>query len=956
MTEGNKVGWDSFGVPNENFGVDRVDLAASWSSDPVRSTRMADVIRDDAGLVGRDDELARLAAFTVEATTTGAALVLTGEAGVGKTSLLDATVARAAGTVRVISASGSEYETDIGFATLHQLVVPLVDDLALLPRAMAEALEVALGLGVGPAPSRIAVFNAALALFSAAAERQPLLLVVDDLQFVDEASRAAAGFVGRRLRGRRIGLLGARRSESSPTVQSIGVPEEHIQPLDDRGAARLLSHRFAHLPSRVRLELTREAQGNPLALVEFAGSTDLSVPWTGADNPQTDSQSKDVRTLFAARIHALPARARDLLLVAALEGRGDLRTVEAASGPGTLLALAPAERDDLVSLTADGRTIRFRHPLVRTAVVETSTGLERCNAHQRLAGALTDDIERHADHLARATTRPDEAVAALLQKAAQRSLRRGDAAGAVTRLRRSADLSPDRTALRRRLSLAAYLAAWVEGQLQTSEEILRELRLTEESTTPGGAVAKGFVALITDGDADASHALAANAVRSLPATGASADEHDRALLTLTLASQYSGRPEHWRPLMEYVDSLPEAAPHEAASLARIHFAPGSVTEGILGALEDALGRLEDETDADVVVRTALAASYLDRLSACRRPVARVIQDGRDGGAVGSSMPALMFVALDELHSARWSESAAAAAELITLSERTGYHVFRQVGHYISAMAAAHLGDLDACAEHSDLIRRWSAPRGLRRLEYCAHQASGRALVGAGEFEDAYAHLSAICTPGELPPFNPEAVWSAPDLVEAAIRTGRADEARSHAGALHESGIHRISPRFAIMTATATAMTSPEQTAAARFEDALAVPGADDHPFESGRARLAYGEHLRRLGRIREARAQLAAARDTFHELGAATWALRATAELRATGMTRTARGAVGTALTPQELEIARMAASGLSNPQIAARLVLSPRTVSTHLYRVFPKLGITSRAALRDALESAPGQ
>ncbi len=208
----------------------------------------------------------------------------------------------------------------------------------------------------------------------------------------------------------------------------------------------------------------------------------------------------------------------------------------------------------------------------------------------------------------------------------------------------------------------------------------------------------------------------------------------------------------------------------------------------------------------------------------------------------------------------------------------------------------------------------------------------------------------------LPPFNPEAVWSAPDLVEAAVHSGRHAEARRHADAVRDAGVGRLSSRFALSAATVTAMTSAPEVMAGCFEEALGLPGIEQWPFEVGRAHLAYGERLRRQGLNRDAREQLAAARSRFEELGARSWEARAAAELRATGMTRTARGKAGASLTPQELEVARLAAAGLSNPQIASRLFLSPRTVSSHLYRVFPKLGITSRAALRDALEALPPQ
>nr|WP_033277653.1 LuxR family transcriptional regulator [Actinospica acidiphila] len=905
------------------------------------------------GLVGRESELAELAAFLDTAGTDGAVLLLTGDPGVGKTALLDATAELAvAKGMRVVRGSGVEYETDISYAGLHQLVGSLPDEFGRLPRSLREALEVALGLGAGPAPSRIAVLNAALSLFDEAAKERPLLLVVDDLHVVDQASRAAVGFVARRLAGRRIGLLGAQRAESGASFPSTGLPELAVAPLDDADALRLLSRRFAHLPRRVLSTVAHEAQGNPLALLEFAGSTGASGDPHGRGPGRASGPGRDVRALYGARVGRLPRGTREVLLLAALEGSGDIGVLEAAGGPGSLEELAPAERDHLVIVTESGRAVRFRHPLVRSAVVDGSTGEQRRGAHRRLADALADQPERRGDHLARATTAPDEAVAAVVESAARSSLRRGDADGAIARLRRAAELSPDRADRRRRLSQAAYAAAWVAGHLEVSHEIMREVEGNPAARSLSAAATAGFLVLVTEGDADTAHALLTEAVGQAPVTpGPPSGELETALFTLTLASQYSGRPEHWQPLADVLARFPEAAPAAAASLGRVHHDLGSVTDGMLRRLDEEIARLRDQSDADVVIRTALTASYLDRLPGCREAVSRVI---RDGGAVGSSMPALMFVALDDLHAGRWQASAGAADELVALSEETGYHLFAQVGHYVAAMAAAQGGALDTCRAHCEAVWGWAGPRGLRRLENCAHQAAARAALGAADFETAFRHASAICAPGVLPPFNPEAVWSAPDLVEAAVRSGRHAEARRHADALRDAGVGHLSSRFALSVATVTAMTSADEDMGRCFEEALGLPGVEQWPFEAGRAYLAYGERLRRQGLNREARVHLAAARGRFELLGARSWEARAAAELRATGMTRTGRGKAGEALTPQELEVARLAATGLSNPQIASRLFLSPRTVSSHLYRVFPKLGITSRGELRDALEALP--
>ncbi|MCK8613521.1 helix-turn-helix domain-containing protein [Gordonia sp. C13] len=314
------------------------------------------------------------------------------------------------------------------------------------------------------------------------------------------------------------------------------------------------------------------------------------------------------------------------------------------------------------------------------------------------------------------------------------------------------------------------------------------------------------------------------------------------------------------------------------------------------------------------------------------------------------MPGLIYLALDHLYAARLSAASDAAAELVTLSERTGYPLWAQVGHYAAAMAAAERGDLDESIEHCERIWGWSGPRRVHRLVKCAHFARARAALGVADFEAAHRHTVVVCTPGELARFNPEAVWAAPDLIEAAVRTGRIDEARAHAEAFRSAGLERISSRLALISGLCSAAVSEPDEAVRIHEETLTIPGLEEWPFEIGRVHLAYGEVLRRQGRARDARRQLDAARKLFADIGARSWENRANTELRATGMSRAQSGSE---LTPQELEVARLAASGLSNPQIAERLFLSPRTVSSHLYRVFPKLGITSRAALRDALDAS---
>ncbi|MDD9206753.1 helix-turn-helix transcriptional regulator, partial [Georgenia sp. 10Sc9-8] len=362
-------------------------------------------------------------------------------------------------------------------------------------------------------------------------------------------------------------------------------------------------------------------------------------------------------------------------------------------------------------------------------------------------------------------------------------------------------------------------------------------------------------------------------------------------------------------------------------------------------------QLNDTLDVERIIRTAIASFYIDRLAGCREALDRVARDGRESGAVASALMALNMISFDDLNAGQWDAAERTAADAGALAEELGYPLYGSSHTYAAALIAARRGDLAACAADSEAMLAWAAPRQLGRLGNFAHHALGEAALGAGAFEEAYAHATAIGGPGSLHTHDPQALWSAFDLIDAAVHTGRADEARAHAEALHAADPGRLSPRFAMVAAAALAMVSPDHTAADLFDEALGLAGIEAWPFELARVRLAYGERLRRLRRARDARLQLEAARDGFDRLGALLWSQRASTELRATGAARRAGVAGGVAaLTPQELEVAQLAAGGLSNREIATRLYVSPRTVSAHLYRVFPKLGITTRAALRDAL------
>jgi DNA-binding CsgD family transcriptional regulator len=916
---------------------------------------MAQLDTDPHRLLGREREIAALDAFLARTETNGAALLLTGDPGVGKSALLDAAASRAtAGGVRVVRGGGVEYETDVSFAGLHQLVDQLADELVQLPAPSREALQVALGIGSGPAPDRLAVLGASLALLRAAADTAPLLVVIDDMHWLDRATASVIGFVGRRLAGSGLGLLGATRPSAGGFFERTGWAEMSVPPLEEDDAMELLAHQFPHLPRRVLRDVAHDAQGNPLALLEFAAAAANprgrpAGPWL------VPGTGHEVRTLYATRIGSLPAATRRLLLLAALDGSGRLAVLAEAGGTAGVEDLSSAERDHLVLIDERVGEIRFRHPMIKSAVVDLSTHDERREAHRRLAEHFIDQPERRGHHVAEAAVAPDEALAAIVEEGAHHTLQRGDVVGAVGRLLRAADLSLDRTAKSRRLAHAAFIGAFAAGELESSSQLLRDAKRGDPAlgATLEAAVATAYMLLNSDGDVTVAYRLLTVAIE----TALAEPDHDRealsrALYTLVVLCHYAGRVDYWEAFDELIARMGNTAPKDALMLVETHAAPLTASDWALDELDREVDRLDDTLDVELVIRTAIAGFYTDRLPGCRQALDRVARDGREDGAVASALMALDMITFDDLHAGRWDAAERAAAEAWELSQRLGYPLYGLSGSYSTALVAARRGDLAACAARCEAMVAWAVPRRLGRLEDFAHHAQGEAALGAGAFEEAYAHATAIGGPGSLHTHDPQALWSALDLVEAALHTGRADEARAHAEAMRAADMGRLSPRFALVATAALAMVAPDDTAADLFDEALALPRIELWPFELARVRLAYGEKLRRLRRTRDARIQLEAARDGFDRLGALLWSQRATTELRATGAARRAGVAGGgvAALTPHELEVAQLAARGLSNREIATRLYVSPRTVSAHLYRVFPKLGITTRAALRDAL------
>ncbi len=906
-------------------------------------------------LVGRDHDAEFIGTFVDRAAVGGAALLVEGEAGVGKTALLGvaAAHARAAG-IRVLPGVGAEFEADVSFAGLHQLLQPLLGSLSELDAAHSMALTVALGLGDGSLPGQLLLANAALALIRNASAATPVLLIVDDVPWLDRASAVVLGFVARRVAGSRIGLLAASRPGEGSFFEGGGLPRYDLRPLDYAASLALLQERFPALAPRVRQRLLAEAQGNPLALLELpVALVDVTQGAAGV-MPAVLPLSRRLQDMFASRIRNLPAATFDLLLMAVLGGTGDLRLLRAPGSPPEISALAPAENAGLVRIDPAAGRVVFRHPLIRSAVADMATNDQRRRAHRVLADRLADQPERRAWHLAEAAVEPDEQLAALLQSVAHTNLRRGSGVGAVIELLRAAELSPAGSDRASRLAEAAYLGSIVTGDLRDAPRLLAAARQADPETggSLAAAVAGSYHLLNGDGDVDAAHRLMAGAIENLTDNQ---DAHIKPLIegfyTLLLVCFFSGRADMWEAFDVAVSRLKPRTPELLDILGQTFSDPARRAQPVLGRLDAAIAALGTETIPARIVRTGIAGSYLDRLAGCRAALWRVVADGRQGGAITSAIEALFLLANDAYFTGQWEQADDVIEEGLMLCETHDYRLLAWPGVFLRALLAAARGDHEIACSLADQMAAWAAPRGVRLVHMYAAHSRTLAALGRADFEAAFQNASSVSPAGTLAPYVPHALWLIMDLVEAASRSGRKAEASAHVSAVSAAGIAELSPRLEMIAGGAAAMAASNRACRDLFDTALAVRGAERWPFDLARIHLSYGERLRRIKATADARTHLATAHETFTRLSARPWAARASSEMRATGLSIGQPAAEGpAALTPQQRQIAELAATGLTNKQIGERLYLSPRTVATHLHQLFPKLGITTRAALRDAL------
>jgi len=879
-----------------------------------------------------------------------AVLVILGDPGVGKSALLDDARERAEG-MRVLSGSGIESEAHLPFAALHQVLRPVLDLVEQLPPPQAGALRGALGLTAGGGNDRFLISLAVLSLLAEAAEQEPLLCLVDDAHWLDDASADALVFAARRLEAEGIVMLFSAREGETRRFEAPGLPELHIGGLDPESAGMLIDRRTGDaLSPEVRDRLVAEAEGNPLALLELSAA--LSQAQLSGAEPLLAPipVSTRVERAFLERVHELPEQTQTLLLVAAADDTGELATVLGAAAQlgADAEALDAAERAGLAQVRET--RLELRHPLVRSAVYQGAPLSRRQAIHRALADVLDGDAEadRRAWHRAAASVEPDPLVVEELEQAAARARQRSGFAAASLALERAAALTTDEE--RRSLQLIeAAETAWFAGRLDRALMLLERTRPLVSRPIQQADIDRwhGMIELTRGVPADA-YELFFRAARDVaPLDG------DRSLYLLALASipaAYVGDREAAVEIARITAGLTVSESPQTRMLVHLLTGLGAQSEGDFArgaaslrlALETAeeLGRDVTAAQPAWLLFAGRAALFLGDDEAGYQLHRRAAADARTTGALSLLTQVLPRLAHAEIGLGRWAAAAASAQEGLELTRGTGQDDLEAHLLTVLMLLAALRGDENECRSLAARSREFASARRIPYIEEFANWALAMVELGLGRAEEAVSAAARISQP-------PGVYWSGLDRIEAAVRAGQQAIARDWLDSFRPWAENGAAWTQAAALHCRALVSEDECETERLFVAALDAHAEATRPFERARSELAFGEFLRRTRRRVEAREHLRAALVGFETVGASLWAERARVELRASGQTARKRDPSTRAeLTSQELQIARFVAQGLSNREVAAQLFLSPRTIDFHLRNVFRKLGLTSRTQL----------
>ncbi len=891
-------------------------------------------------LIGRDPEQ-RLIEGLLEGARggTSAALLIRGEAGMGKTAVLEH-AAQSSG-FRTLRCTGVESEHEIPLAGLEQLLRPLHGLVDRLPAPQTAALRSALGMSDDRVEDRLLLGLATLNLLAEATTDGPLLCTIDDLQWVDATSAQALLFAARRLGAEGVLMLFAVRDDPASWFEASGLQQLMLAPLSEPAARQVMaSNRGTTLTQEAGRRLLREAGGNPLALLE------LPVP------DATGARDTGLEAAFRARVVGLPGETRRLLLLAAASETDEAATWTELARLGDLSPTAARAGVD-AGLVGGVDAIVFRHPLVRSAVYNASSRAERADAHRLLAMGAADPLVR-ASHLAATTDQPDEALAAELEEAASAAARRGAFASAAVVFSRAADLSSDvRGRVRRLISAAqAYLDA---GDSHGASRLAEKAHAVAHAASDQAALALVRAALeLQRGTPATAYDLLLTAAHAVVG-----EDPGRALELQAHAMTpafVAGWPE--RAFSEahafVVDLPPTGRPYE--SFLRMFL--GVMVTAEAGSRDAARARLREAVrvaaaadDFRFMTWTGIASAYLGDIHSARELFVRATALARTAGSFNMLPLAMLGTARLDVNVRAFDEAEECAREGIELTRQLGQENIEACFSAMLVRCLAARGEIDECRALAEATLHRALAHGLA-------VAADDARLGIAELELSLAHGAAARDMIEAVSHPLLRLGAAPMLVEASLLSGDPDPGHEAIDALTALAEQWRDPgRLGVLARTHALLARSAEVAEPLFLEALSHQRQHGEPFERARTELAYGESLRRAQRRTEARTQLRDALATFEGLNTPLWADRARAELQATGITARKRDpSTLDTLTPQELRIARLVGGGASNRDVAAQLFLSPKTVEYHLRKVFLKLGVSSRFELaHQPLQTAVG-
>ncbi|MBP2326607.1 DNA-binding CsgD family transcriptional regulator [Kibdelosporangium banguiense] len=932
---------------------------------------------DPRRLRGRHGECAALDQLLAD-TKTGQSqvLVLRGEAGIGKSALVEYLVAGAAGC-RIARAAGVESEMELAFAGLHQLCAPLMGYLSRLPDPQRDALTIAFGLSTGSPPDRFLVGLAVLSLLAEAADEQPLVCVVDDAQWLDRVSAQTLAFVARRLFAERVALVFAVRTQTVDD-QLAGLRELEIQGLRDDDARALLgSVVLGRVDEHVRDRIVAEARGNPLALLE------LPQGWTAAElaggfgHPDTRPLASRIEQSFLRRIASLPVATQRLLLVAAAEPVGDLWLLRRVAERLDIGADAASEAE-AAGLIEFGARVRFRHPLVRSAAYRAADAGERRDVHRALAAATDpeSDPDRRAWHRAHAAVEPDEAVADELARSADRAQARGGIAAAAAFLRRATGLTPD-PVRRGARAMAAAQATFEAGAPDAALELLAAAEMGPLDELQRGRMARlrGQIVFARRRGGEALPMLldAANRLEHLD-DGQAREAYLEAIGSAVFGGRLNGN-GGVREVAEAARAAPQGPRPPRLADALLDGLAARFAEGYVGgasllkcALRDA-GDNEDDSMRWLWL-TWLAAGDMWDDEAWHELATRAVRTARETGALNFLPLALVYRAAVHVHAGEFDLALTLIEESEAITEAIGNS---HLGYGTLLLIAWRGGDDQEPGSVAGRLRdilpvtatgtsgkvgasglmqsgaRWASSWGEGRAIGLGNYLNALLYNGRSQYQAALVCAEKACEHDDLGVFG----FALAELVEAGTRSDAPEAAAAALGQLEERATASGTDWALGVLARSRALLSDGQAADLLYREAIERLSRCRIAVDLARTHLVYGEWLRRENRRVDAREQLRTAYEMLHRFGANAFAERARRELLAIGEPVRQRAAeTRDGLTAQETQIARLAGDGMTNSEIGAELFISPRTVEWHLRKVFTKLDVNSRRELRGALAS----